>query len=127
MRKTTFFLGLLTLLVGLESSLNKGVQAQCIQGDVSIQYNISGSQKPTTRTNDVVMEKNPKCSGNSSITTGVQGNRGGKTPVEQHRRVHQVQTGGQGNPTGIDGSTVQIRSNVQVDVDNPTDRFEYKR
>ena len=126
MKKVTSLISSLLILVGFESGLTQSVKAQCIQGDASIQYNISGSQKPTTRTNDVVMESDPKCSRNSSMTTGVQGNRGGKTPVQQHRRVRQIQLGGQGNGTGINGSTVQIRSNVEVDVDNAADRFEYK-
>lgn len=126
MKSVTFIWGFLFVLIGLESGLSQFANAQCIQGDASIQYNISGAQKPTTRTNDVVMESDPKCSGNSSVTNGVQGNIGGKNPVEQHRRVRHIQRGGQGNSTGIEGTTVQIRSNVEVDVDNPVDRFEYK-
>jgi hypothetical protein len=108
----------------LDPGFIKSATAQCVQGDVSLQYNISGSKQPTKRTNDVEMQSNPGCTGNSSVTTGVQGHIG-PNPVEQHRSVRQVQQGGRTNPTGINGSTVQIRSNVQTDIDNPVDRFKY--
>jgi hypothetical protein len=122
MRSTKLFIGLLTFLAMGHYS---PVQAQCLQSDVSLQYNISGSQQPTQRTNDVVMESDRGCTGNRSVTTGVQGNVGGTNPVEQHRRVRHEQKGGQGNRTGVNGSNVQIRSNVGVDVYNPADNFSY--
>ncbi len=106
----------------LESYFITSVKAQCVQGDVSVQYSISGSQKPTQRTNDVTMESEPGCRGNSSVTTGVQGHIGPNS-AEQDRRVRHRQRGSNKNPKGINGSTVQIRSNVEVDVDNPVDRF----
>jgi hypothetical protein len=97
--------------------------AQCLQADVSVQYNISGSQQPTKRSNDVVMESEGRCTGNASVTRGVQGNVGGNGQVEQYRQVRHRQTGGGNNATGIDGSTVQMRSNVGIDVYNPADNF----
>lgn len=95
--------------------------AQCVQADVSVQYNISGSRQPTDRENDVVMESDRGCTGNTSVTTGVQGNVGGDRPVVQRRRVRQRQEGGSGS-----GSTVQIESNVGIDVYNPADNFQYR-
>jgi hypothetical protein len=97
--------------------------AQCVQSDVSVQYNISGSRQPTQRKNDVTMKSDPKCAGNASITRSVQGNIGGTNPVEQNREVNQVQRGGSGNPSGIDGSTVKTRSQAAIDVNNPTDYY----
>lgn len=97
--------------------------AQCVQADVSVQYNISGSRQPTKRSNDVAMESQDGCSGNASVTTGVMGNVGGKAPVEQRRQVRHRQSGGGGNPTGVNVPTVQIRSNVGADVYNPVDEM----
>ncbi|MEA5510358.1 hypothetical protein VB715_11340 [Crocosphaera sp. UHCC 0190] len=125
MKLMVFFGNLLLYFLVFESWLIESAKAQCVQGDVSIQYNISGSKKPTQRTNDITMESEPGCRGNSSITTGVQGHIGPGT-VEQNRSVHHVQKGSRVNPTAVNSSTVQIRSNVQVDVDNPVDRFPYK-
>ncbi len=109
-------------LLMFESSLIASVKAQCVQGDVSVQYSISGSQKPSQRTNDVTMESQPGCRGNSSVTTGVQGHIGPNS-VEQNRRVNHIQRGSDKYPKVPKGSTVKIRSNVQADIDNPGDRF----
>ncbi len=109
-------------LLMLDSSLISSVKAQCVQGDVSVQYSISGSQKPSQRSNDVTMESQPGCRGNSSLTTGVQGHIGPNS-VEQNRRVNHIQRGSNKYPKVPKGSTVKIRSNVQADIDNPTDRF----
>ena len=125
MKKILFLGQFFLFFLVLDSWMATAAKAQCVQGDVSVQYSISGSKKPSQRTNDVTMESQPGCSGNSSVTTGVQGHVG-PTPAEQNRRVRQVQTGNQGNPTGINGSTVQIRSNVEADIDNPVDRFPHK-
>ena len=109
--------------LALSSLLPKVATAQCVQADVSVQYNISGSKQPTKRSNDVIMESDPTCTGNASVTTGVQGNIGGDGPVEQHRQVYQRQTGSNGNGTGINGPTVQIRTNAPIDVYNAADKF----
>ena len=97
--------------------------AQCVQGDASVQYNISGSEQKTRRTNNVKMESDPNCTGNSSITRSVQGNIGGKNSVEQNREVEQIQRGGKGNRSGVSGSTVKIRSEATVDVRNSADYY----
>lgn len=116
----------LLLFLMFDSYFTSPAKAQCVQGDVSVQYSISGSEKPSQRTNDVIMESDPKCRGNSSITTGVQGHIGPNN-AEQNRQVHQVQQGNNKYPQVPNGTTVQIRSNVQVDVDNPVDRFPHHR
>ncbi len=107
-----------------ESYLITSVKAQCVQADASVQYNISSSRKPTQRTNDVTMESNPNCRGNSSVTRGVQGHIG-PNETEQNRRVSHSQEGNDKYPEIPNGRTVQIRSNVQVDVDNPAERFPH--
>ena len=68
------------------------------------------------------MQSNGDCRGNTSVTTGVQGNVGGNGPVRQDRKVRHRFEGGD---TGDGGSTVQIRSNPQIDVYNPADNLKY--
>lgn len=111
--------------LGFTAYLSHSATAQCVQTDVSVQYNISGSREPTRRSNDVVMESDGSCRGNASVTTGVQGNVGGNGPVEQHRQVYHRQQGSTNNPTGVNPSTVQIKTNVGIDVYNPADNLSY--
>lgn len=110
----------LTSLVFLVSSTTSSAQAQCVQADVGVQYNVSGSKEPTDRSNDVAMESNGSCRGNASVTVGVQGNEGGNGPVRQHRKVRHRFEGRNDNRAG--GETVQIQSNPQIDVYNPAER-----
>ncbi len=105
----------------VEYSRNNSASAQCVQADVSVQANISGSRQPTERSNDVQMTSQGPCTGNSQVTTGVQVNVGGRGRVIQNRRVRQEMNGG----SGVDGSTVQINSNVGVDVYNPADNYPH--
>jgi hypothetical protein len=107
-------------LFSLGDVISNSATAQCVQADVSVQYNISGSSQPTDRSNNVDMESDPSCRGNASVTRGVQGNIGGDGPVQQHRNVRHRQQGGDSNGNG---NTVQIRSNVGVDVYNPADKW----
>ena len=127
MKLTGLAIGLLSFssLLTVESVFTDSVAAQCVQADVSVQYNISGSKKPTKRSNDVVMESEGSCTGNASVTTGVQGNIGGNGRVEQHRRVRHRQRRGDSKGSGINGSTVQTRTNVGIDVYNPADNLNH--
>lgn len=108
------------LLVG--SALTSSASAQCVMADISVQYNISGSRRPTDRTNDVRQDSNGKCSGNAVVTTGVQGNVGGRGRVEQRRTVRQQING---SNSGIGGEPVKVRVNVPIDVYNPADNLRY--
>jgi hypothetical protein len=121
---TEKILGLLSgfSLIGIGSLFANPAVAQCVQADVSVQYNISGSQEPTERVNDVDMQSSGSCRGNASITTGVQGNEGGTGRVRQERVVrHRFQ--GDDNDASFGGSTVQIRSNPAIDVYTPAERL----
>lgn len=111
--------------LGIVNVSHQPVLAQCLQADVSLQYNISGSRKPANQTNDVVMEGEDGCVGNTSVTTGVQGNVGGSGPVEQHRQVRHKQTNGPGGGSPFGSKPVQIKNNVQVDIYNPADDPEF--
>lgn len=124
MKLRGYYLSLLSFssFLMVASSVTNSATAQCVQADVGIQYNISGSKKPTERTNDVDMQSNGDCRGNASVTTGVQGNVGGNGSVRQDRKVrHRFE----GSDTGDGGSTVQIRANPQIDVYNPADNLKY--
>jgi hypothetical protein len=94
--------------------------AQCVQADVAVQYNISGSHTPTERDNDVDLQSDGACQGNASVTTGVQGNEGGTGKVRQSRVVRHRFSGDRKN-WNTDGSTVQIISNPTIDVYNAAD------
>ena len=105
-------------------AVTNSATAQCVQADVGIQYNISGSKKPTQRTNDVDMQSTGSCRGNASVTTGVQGNVGGNGSVRQERRVrHRFEGKGKNRENG--NSTIQIQVNPQIDVYNPADNLNY--
>lgn len=113
--KLTF--GLTPLISSL--AFSPSVLAQCVQADVSVQYNISGSRTPTERNNDVDLQSRGTCRGNASVTTGVQGNEGGTGRVRQSRVVrHRFDNGGNDS-----GNTVQIRSNPTIDVYNAADNL----
>lgn len=124
MKLRGYYLSLLSFssFLMVVSSVTNSATAHCVQADVGIQYNISGSKKPTERMNDVDMQSNGGCRGNASVTTGVQGNVGGNNPVRQDRKVRHRFEGGD---TGDGGSTVQIRANPQIDVYNPADNLDY--
>lgn len=102
--------------------LTKSASAQCVQADVSVQYNISGSRQRTQRSNDVDMQSQGRCSGSATVTTGVQGNEGGNGRVVQRRQVRQRLEGN--DTTGFGTSPIKIRSNVGIDVYNAADRLE---
>ena len=126
MKLTGLTLGLLSLMSFLSSfSFTSSASAQCVQADVSVQYNISGSQEPTERSNDVEFQSQGNCQGNVSVTTGVQGNEGGTGRVRQRRVVRHRFTSNSNNNAGFGGSTIQIKSNPAIDVYNAADRLNY--
>ena len=98
--------------------------AQCVQADVAVQYNISGSRTPTERHNDVDLQSHGNCQGNVSVTTGVQGNEGGTRRVRQSRVVRQRFNNSNSDRYNDSGSTVQIISNPTIDVYNAADNLE---
>jgi hypothetical protein len=125
MKPIKLMLGMLFFpsLVGFTIQGASSAFAQCVQTDVSIQYNISGSKEPTKRTNDVVFENSGSCSGNASTTVGVQGNVGGTGKVEQRRQVRHTVKGDNNNKNN-GGPNVQTIINVPIDVYNPADRLK---
>ncbi|MEM6613755.1 MAG: hypothetical protein AAF652_16145 [Cyanobacteria bacterium P01_C01_bin.72] len=125
MKLREYSLGLL-LIFGLLNLnwLASSARANCVQADISVQYNISGSREPTERTNDVDLQSDGACRGNVSVTTGVQGNIGGNRRVRQTRRVRQ-RFANSAHDDNYAGKTIQIRSNPAIDVYNPADNLDY--
>ncbi|MEL6441403.1 MAG: hypothetical protein AAFQ80_19385 [Cyanobacteria bacterium J06621_8] len=119
---------LIMRLLSISSLLNSSLllspaMAQCIQADISVQYNISGSREPTERNNDVVLESKGSCQGNVSVTTGVQGNIGGNRRVRQTRTVrHRFEN--PSNGTDQPDNTIQIQVNPAIDVYNAADNLQ---
>ncbi len=97
--------------------------AQCIMNDTNIQVSINGSRKPTDRTNDVSQNSNGGCVGTTVNTTNVQLQTGGTGRVSQRRESRQQINGSNNNPTGINLPPIKTHQNIQIDVDNPADRF----
>jgi hypothetical protein len=115
----------ITSLLTIWSAVTNSAMAQCVQADVSVQYNISGSKEPTERNNQIEMEGSDSCRGNVSVTTGVQGNEGGTGKVVQNRTVRHRFENNTNSNSQWGGSTVQIRSNPAIDVYNAADQLTY--
>ncbi len=113
--------GFLNILFGF----SRPAIAQCVQADVAVQYNISGSKEPTERSNDVDFQSHDNCRGNVSVTTSVQGNEGGNGRVRQTRTVRHRFENSESNSDRPGGSTIQIQSNPTIDVYNAADNLDY--
>lgn len=100
--------------------------AQCVMNDSNIQLSVNGSRQPTDRTNNVKQNSSGGCTGNIVNTTNVQVQTGGTQRATQHRDSQQQVNGSNNSPTGINLPPVKTHQNVQVDVDNPADRFNKK-
>ena len=106
------------------NEITSPAMAQCVNADVSVQYNISGSTEPTERDNDIDLQSDANCRGNATVTTGVQGNIGGNRRVRQSRKVHHRLSSSDGGGN-YSGNTVQIKSNPAIDVYNAADNLDY--
>ncbi|BAZ46258.1 hypothetical protein NIES4102_32880 [Chondrocystis sp. NIES-4102] len=125
MKLTSWIIGWLSIsYIGIES-LTYPVFAQCVQADISVQYNISGSKEKSDRSSNVDFQNNGACRGNASITTGVQGNVGGNGEVRQTRTVrHRMENGTTSSSINSTNSTVKIKSNPGIDVYNAADSLD---
>ena len=121
-RLTIGLLSLCSLWI-IESLFSFSATAQCIQADIGVQYNISGSIEPTERINDVDFQSHGVCRSNVSVTTGVQGNEGGTGRVRQSRIVrHRFEN--QNTSVNDSGSSpIQIKSNPTIDVYNAAENL----
>ena len=118
-------LGLFSLssFLTVASSFHQVASAQCVMADVAIQVAVHGSEKPAEQTNQVAMMSDGPCTGNTSVSASRQIHVGGTDEVRQERRSrHQVRGDGESR-TGLNGPTVAVPVEVQVDVDNPAYRL----
>jgi hypothetical protein len=95
--------------------------AQCVQADIGVQVDVSAGK--ADQTYDRNMQQEGSCTGNASVTTGVQVNTTGSGRHRQDRQVNHTMRGGGGNATGINGPVIQQGINVQFDLDNPADGY----
>lgn len=97
--------------------------AQCVMNDTNIQLSMNGSGKKADQSNDVKQASNGGCVGNTVNTTNVQTQTGGTDRAIQRRQSTQQLNGSNDSPTGINMDPVKVKTNVQVNVDNPADRL----
>lgn len=123
MIKPQYLLGL--LCAGALGSFAPEASAQCVVADVSIQAAIHGGP-PAEQVNDVAIDAEDRCVGNTSVSTNRQIQVGGTGEVRQTRQSrHQLrgsEPSGQG-ASSVSGPTVAVPVNVQVDVYNPAERL----
>jgi hypothetical protein len=125
MKSSHFSVALLSLatLSALVTLPVRQASAQCVMNDTNFQVSISGSRKPTDRSNDVSQASSGGCVGNTVNSTNVQVNTGGTSRASQHRQSNQVINGSNNSPTGINLPPVKTRQNVQIDVYNAADKL----
>ncbi|WP_017296813.1 hypothetical protein [Nodosilinea nodulosa] len=129
------YLGLGLLQAGALAALALGsfaprASAQCVVADVAIQAAIHGGDQPAEQVNDVAIDADGPCVGNTSVSTSRQIQVGGTGEVHQIRQSHhQIRGSGSSGTTAgatprtVSGPTVAVPVNVQVDVYNPADRL----
>ena len=125
MKFAFFSLGLLSFssVLTVASTVNQVAIAQCVMADVAIQVAVHGSEKPAQQTNDVEMVSDGPCTGNTSVSASRQIHVGGTDEVRQDRSSRHQISGDRNNRTGMNGPTVAVPVEVQVDVDNPAYRL----
>ncbi|MBW4481192.1 MAG: hypothetical protein KME14_01480 [Tildeniella torsiva UHER 1998/13D] len=123
MIKPQYLLGL--LCAGALGSFAPEASAQCVVADVSIQAAIHGGSRPAEQVNDVAIDAEGPCVGNTSVSTNRQIQVGGTGEVRQSRQSrHQLRSSERTEAAGsASGPTVAVPVNVQVDVYNPADRL----
>jgi hypothetical protein len=90
--------------------------AQCVMTDVSVQTAIRGSRRPAEQSNNVQMQGDRSCVGNTSTQTSSQVYAGSADRVIQQRTSnHNLR----GNGRNRGGPTIAVPVQVKVDVYNP--------
>lgn len=109
---------LFAVMLAEAPGLISAASAQCVMTDVSVQTAIRGSRRPATQSNNVQMNANRSCSGNTSTHTNSQLYVGSDERVIQQRSsVHDLRSNG--NNRGIKGSNIAVPVEVKVDVYSP--------
>jgi hypothetical protein len=117
------YLGLGLLCAGALVSFAPKASATCVVADVAIQAAIHGGDTPAEQVNDVAIDADGPCSGNTSVSTSRQVQVGGTGDVRQVRQSRHQIRGSEGASQGVSGPTVAVPVGAQVDVYNPADRL----
>ena len=104
---------LLTLAPSTPSAL-----AGCVMTDVAVQVAIHGSKNPAKQTNNVNMDSQPGCLGNTTTNTSKQVYVG-PGDVEQTRSSNHFVGSGTDNGTIVGGPAIAVPVYVPVDVYSP--------
>ena len=107
-----------SVLVPISPLLTSSASAACVMTDVSVQIAIHGSKNPAKQTNNVDMQSEGVCVGNTTTSTSTQ-IYVGPGDVEQTRNSSHFVGGGTNNGTNIGGPTIRVPVHVPVDVYNP--------
>lgn len=105
-------------VVPLAPFLTSSASAACVMTDVSVQVAIHGSKNPAKQTNNVDMQSEGVCVGNTTTSTSTQ-IYVGPGDVEQTRNSSHFVGGGSNERTNISGPTIRVPVHVPVDVYNP--------
>lgn len=127
MKMIPLFLGGLSLSSGLFflPFMKTDALAQCVVTDVAVQVAVHGSRRPARQVNDVDIESDEPCTGNTSTSTSTQLHVGGTDDVVQERTARHRIRSRRTNDYGIEGRTVAVPIEVQINVDNAADRVVY--
>lgn len=98
--------------------LTPSASAVCVMTDVSVQIAIHGSRNPAKQTNNVDMQSEGECFGNTTTSTSTQ-IYVGPGDVEQTRNSSHFVSGGTNDGTNINGPVIRVPVHVPVDVYNP--------
>ncbi len=117
------YLGLGLLWGGALACFTPSASATCVVADVAIQAAIHGGDRPAEQVNDVAIDADGPCSGNTSVSTSRQVQVGGTGEVRQVRQSRHQIRGSDQVGQNASGPTVAVPVGVQVDVYNPADRL----
>jgi hypothetical protein len=105
------------LAVTLTPVFTESAFAQCVNSHVGVQLNIS--ERPARQGSNIEMGSTRPCRGNVNSSSATQVNIGGRGQAEQQQNVNQQMRGGRGNPTGVNGPTINNAVVVPINVRTP--------
>lgn len=117
------YFGLGLLCAGALAYFAPAASATCVVADVAIQAAIHGGDTPAEQVNDVTIDADGPCQGNTSVSTSRQVQVGGTGNVRQVRQSRHQIRGSADATQGVSGPTVTVPVEVQVDVYNPAERL----
>ena len=111
-------LGLLSFsMLTLAPSLTSSASATCVTTDVSNQVSIHGSKEPSQQTNNVEMQTEDECLGNTTTSTSTQVHTGSNNAQQTRDSNHSV--GSKDDETGVSGPTIEVPVETKTDVYSP--------